>query len=451
MAKIDFPKKQEQRLIPKYLLEYSQMLQENHPDPSAEWGSSGPEYSAGTGIDITENVISIDDTVVATKNDIPDVSEFITDDDLSQALEDYELKSEAFSGSYNDLTDKPTIPTKTSDLQNDSGYITGVTWNDVTGKPTFATVATSGDYDDLIDKPDLSVYELKTEAFSGNYNDLSNKPDLSVYELKSEAFSGSYNDLTDKPTIPTKTSDLQNDSGFITGITSNMVTTALGYTPGTSNFSGDYDDLTDKPDLSIYAQSANLATVATTGSYNDLTDKPTIPDTTYMVTTNTTQTITGQKTFTGNVYITGSKLLKLKPATDYQGSFTGFTAYDTSNNEYGNLQIGKRSINFGSGASDRVIVSLGNYSTHYTGTNKPLVGFRAQDQSNTSINFVMPTTNFSTNFTGADTFYMPMMVNGTKANSDGNINIAIPDVSNYYTKTEIDNMIGDIETLLAAI
>ena len=56
-----------------------------------------------------------------------------------------------------------------------------------------------------------------------------------------------------------------------------MVTTALGYTPGTSNFSGAYDDLTGKPDLSVYVQSVNLATVATTGSYDDLTDKPTIP------------------------------------------------------------------------------------------------------------------------------------------------------------------------------
>lgn len=33
----------------------------------------------------------------------------------------------------------------------------------------------------------------------------------------------------------------------------------------------------NKPDLSIYAQSANLATVATTGSYSDLSGKPTIP------------------------------------------------------------------------------------------------------------------------------------------------------------------------------
>lgn len=48
------------------------------------------------------------------------------------------LADVATSGSYNDLTDKPTIPTKTSDLTNDSGFITGMvelsygnsTWND---------------------------------------------------------------------------------------------------------------------------------------------------------------------------------------------------------------------------------------------------------------------------------------------------------------------------------
>lgn len=65
--------------------------------------------------------------------------------------------------------------------------------------------------------------------------------------------------------------------GYITGITSSDVTTALGYTPGTSNFSGAYADLTGKPDLSIYAESADLSAVATSGDYDDLTNKPTIP------------------------------------------------------------------------------------------------------------------------------------------------------------------------------
>lgn len=56
-------------------------------------------------------------------------------------------------------------------------------------------------------------------------------------------------ELSDIPTVPTKTSQLTNDSGFITGINSTDVTTALGYTPGTSNFSGDYNDLTNKPSI----------------------------------------------------------------------------------------------------------------------------------------------------------------------------------------------------------
>ena len=49
-------------------------------------------------------------------------------------------------------------------------------------------------------------------------------------DLKTVAFSGSYNDLSNKPTIPTKTSQLDNDSQF-------------------STFSGSYNDLSDKPTI----------------------------------------------------------------------------------------------------------------------------------------------------------------------------------------------------------
>jgi hypothetical protein len=88
-------------------------------------------------------------------------------------------------------------------------------WTSVTGKPSFATVATSGAYADLTGKPTL---------FSGAYVDLTGKPTL---------FSGAYADLSGKPTL----------------------------------FSGAYADLTGKP---------SLATVATSGSYNDLSNKPTL-------------------------------------------------------------------------------------------------------------------------------------------------------------------------------
>jgi hypothetical protein len=62
------------------------------------------------------------------------------------------------------------------------------TWTEVEGKPSFASVATTGEYADLRNKPVLAPV----------------------------ATSGSYTDLTDTPTIPTATSELTNDSGFIT-------------------------------------------------------------------------------------------------------------------------------------------------------------------------------------------------------------------------------------------
>lgn len=35
------------------------------------------------------------------------------------------------------------------------GYLTSVAWGDIAGKPTFATVATSGSYNDLTNKPTI--------------------------------------------------------------------------------------------------------------------------------------------------------------------------------------------------------------------------------------------------------------------------------------------------------
>lgn len=78
-------------------------------------------------------------------------------------------------------------------------------WLDITGKPTFATVATSGDYGDLLNTPSLA-----TVATSGAYSDLTGTPTLATV-----ATSGAYSDLTGTPTIPTATSDLTNDSDFI--------------------------------------------------------------------------------------------------------------------------------------------------------------------------------------------------------------------------------------------
>lgn len=115
----------------------------------------------------------------------------------------------ATSGLYSDLSGTPAIPSLTSQLTNDSGFITGytetdpifvahaaygvtltkignwdtayswgnhasagyltsVSWSIITGKPTFATVATSGDYADLINKPTIPTVPTNVSAFTND-------------------------------------------------------------------------------------------------------------------------------------------------------------------------------------------------------------------------------------------------------------------------------------------
>ena len=124
----------------------------------------------------------------------------------------------------------------------------------------------------LVSGTNIKTINNESILGSGNITIQGGGGDVTDVEVNGVSVVGS--DGVAEVTVPTKVSDLDNDSGFITGITSSDITTALGYTPGTSNFSGDYDDLEDKPDLSIYAESSDLATVATTGDYDDLIDKP---------------------------------------------------------------------------------------------------------------------------------------------------------------------------------
>ena len=104
------------------------------------------------------------------------------------------------ANSSSDKTVNISVPTKTSDLNNDSGFITGVSWNDVSNKPTFATVATSGSYNDLSNKPTIPTVNDATLTIQKNGTD--------VKTFTANASS----DVTCNITVPTKVSDLTNDS-----------------------------------------------------------------------------------------------------------------------------------------------------------------------------------------------------------------------------------------------
>lgn len=121
-------------------------------DPTAEdYIKNRPFYTDDNG-----KIIKLDKKFI----DLPDG--IITEDDLAPV---------AKSGSYNDLTDTPTIYTdavrynvsqslttaqKTRARTNIGAGTSSFSgsYNDLTNKPIFATVATSGNYNDLTNKPD---------------------------------------------------------------------------------------------------------------------------------------------------------------------------------------------------------------------------------------------------------------------------------------------------------
>jgi hypothetical protein len=141
------------------------------------------------------------------------------------------LSTVATSGSYNDLSDKPSIPSLSA-VEGDISALDG------------RVTTAEGDISDLQSDVALkaNTSSLATVATSGSYNDLLNKPTL---------FSGSYADLTNKPSIPSTIHDLSDVT--ITSPTTNQVLQYDGSAwvngAAPSSFSGSYNDLTNKPTI----------------------------------------------------------------------------------------------------------------------------------------------------------------------------------------------------------
>lgn len=98
-----------------------------------------------------------------------------------------------------DKTVNIAVPTKTSQLNNDSGYITA---NDI---PVKSVDGATGD---------VVTNAVKTTAQT--LTDAQKQQARTNIGAGTSSFDGDYNSLINKPTIPTKTSELDNDSGFIT-------------------------------------------------------------------------------------------------------------------------------------------------------------------------------------------------------------------------------------------
>ena len=172
------------------------------------------------------------------------------------------LATVARTGSYNDLSDKPTIPTVPTDVSafnndagyitmdsvpavptnvsaftNDAGYITSnqvpaqtnADWNATEGaaqilnKPNLAPVATSGNYNDLTDKPTIPTIPTNVSSFTNDagYITMDSIPEIPSIPTNVSVFYNDANyitaqDIPEIPTVPTNVSAFLNDAGYIT-------------------------------------------------------------------------------------------------------------------------------------------------------------------------------------------------------------------------------------------
>ena len=110
----------------------------------------------------------------------------------------------------------------------------------------------------------MSTYEHNTLM---QYKDQNGDMHLTYPVTKAENVDGLYGDaaLTGVPTAPTASSGTN---------TTQIATTAFVH----QELEGVKATIPEEPDLTAYAKTSDLASVATSGSYNDLTDKPTIPE-----------------------------------------------------------------------------------------------------------------------------------------------------------------------------
>lgn len=232
--------------------------------------------------------ITITDKNGTTTAQVKDGSDAgITIDSALSATSENPVQNKVINSALNAKANSSDIPTKTSDLTNDSGFITGYTETD----PIFSASIASG-----ITSADISAWNGKSN-FSGSYNDLTNKPTiptvnnatLTIQKNGTNVQTFTANATSNKTaniTVPTKTSDLTNDSDFVEDAsyvhTDNNYTTAeknklAGIAAGAEvNVQANWTQTTTTADDYI-KNKPTLATVATSGAYSDLSGKPTIP------------------------------------------------------------------------------------------------------------------------------------------------------------------------------
>ena len=231
------------------LVFYDQQIKKHIENKLADAGISKDELDKI--LDKYASKTYVSDEIVKATTGI-DLTIYAKTSDVDTKLTNYVKKTDAFSGNYNDLTNKPNIP----DISN------------------------------LATKVELTNYVKKTDAFNGDYNNLTNKPtipDITNLATKVELKNHTDNTAIHVTSAEKNTWNSKLDNSDLTNYATKTYVAnevAKVSTSGTVDLTG-YAKTSDvDTKLTNYVKKTD----AFSGSYNDLTDKPTIPDTSNLAT-----------------------------------------------------------------------------------------------------------------------------------------------------------------------
>ena len=270
------------RMVKEDLLNYLEAVQTNYPDPSDIGGGGGSSYTAGTGIDITNDVISVDSTVVALKSDLLDyvttseltteLSNYVTSTDLATELLDYaelsDLATVATTGSYNDLSNKPDLSVYAK-LNDDTQNITASTITVTPGSGYIHT--TYGPSTISMSIPRTPGYTLNIPTKDGILATIGDIPTYAAgtgIDITNDAISIDSTVValkSDIPTVPTNVSEFTNDAGYITAAsvpTTATSTSTSTVTPSTIQLTFTFED--DTTQTVTLMTGATVSTTTTT-------------------------------------------------------------------------------------------------------------------------------------------------------------------------------------------
>ena len=237
-------------------------------------------------------------TVSEARTNLEVYSKTETDNLLDSKANTADLSVVATSGSYTDLSDKPTIPTKTSDLTNDSEFITNSV-NNLVNYYTKSDTYTQTEIDNLVSaipkftiavvaelpEQDIStttIYLVPSDSEPENLykeyiyiNDQweligIQKADLTNYYNKSQV-DDLLSNKADNNAVTALSGDVETNTNNISALTSQVETNTSDISALTSQVGTNTSDIAKlNTDLSNKADTDEITT-----DYNDLENKPT--------------------------------------------------------------------------------------------------------------------------------------------------------------------------------